>query len=55
MLCALYDEVAEIGGVKADEEAALEPRNLAAADENRNAEHALQHADQGSVRARVPL
>src|SRR3546814_760450 len=38
MLCALYDEVAEIGGVKADEEAALEPRNLAPADENRNAE-----------------
>src|SRR3546814_17521473 len=38
MSCALDDEVAEIGCVSTHKEAAFEPRNLAAADENRNAE-----------------
>src|SRR3546814_17897569 len=44
MSCALDDEVAEIGCVSTHREAAFEPRNLAAVDENRNAEQrSAQH------------
>src|SRR3546814_9611311 len=45
MSCALDDEVAEIGCVSTHKEAAFEPRNLAAADENRNAEQRYAQHD----------
>src|SRR3546814_16728440 len=45
MSCALDDEVAEIGCVSTHKEAAFEPRNLAAAAENRNAEQRYAQHD----------
>src|SRR3546814_12019676 len=45
MSWALEDEVDGKGGVRTHKEAAVEPRNLAAADENRNAEQRYAQHD----------